>query len=279
MDLSTMRYLEPAPVPTAALLPGAEELSWTEVTKGLLTVLGGYVIGIANLFGTVVLLWIVTDEFKKSIGQVSGDDFSVLLVGGTVSFFASLYSSYLILRGKWRCVMNAPERRSAKWLMFASMICICAGPALHIVADFISATHTAKPGSDEVEYKPTAEKSVIRYTEQLRENDSSGYLRLAGSVLTPLGPVFFVLFLRAIHGCLGSFLGARFTEMFLVFVVLLFAASLCLLLDPRVKIRFDLLAFLGIGWLVTTVWYFLLILGAVVVISAHLNAPRTTAGP
>jgi hypothetical protein len=104
----------------------------------------------------------------------------------------------------------------------------------------------------------------------------SGYMRLASSVITPFGPIFFVLFLRAVHGCLGSFAGARLTELYLLFVVLLVAATLSFLLDPTVKIRLDLLGMLAIGMLVAGVWYLLLILGAVFTISAHLNAPRST---
>jgi hypothetical protein len=248
------------------------------VTKGLFTVFGGYVIGMLNVCGIVALLWYTTDEFKKSIDQVSGNPFTVLLLGGAVSFFASLISSYLLIRGKWRCVVNAPEQRGAKWLMFASVVCICSGPALHLASGFAKAA-TVTQKTDEVEIKPGLERSMIRYVEELRENDSAAYLRLMGCVITPLGPIFFVLFLRAIHRCLGNIAAARVSELYLLFIVLLAVGSLSLLFDPSVKVRFDLLAILGIAWLVGMAWFFLLILSAVFGISAHLNAPRPPAEP
>src|SRR5262249_11930197 len=161
--------------------------------------------------------------FKRPAEKIVGDRFTILLVGGAVLFFSSLYSSYLVLRGKWRCMMNAPERRAAKWLMFASMVCICAGPALNFASGFVHADPAVGPQGEEVEAKPNLEKAAVRYTASLRERDMSGFLRMSSSVITPLGPIFFVLFLRAVHGCLGSFAGARVTELYLLFVVLLAA--------------------------------------------------------
>jgi hypothetical protein len=273
MHLSTMRYIEPAPPPTLDKLPGPTEAAWLEVTKALLSVIAGYVLSFLNLFGAIALIWIVTGGFRKSVVKITGDDFTWLLAGGAVLFFTSLYSAYLLLRGKWRCVISAPERHGAKWLMFASMICVCAGPALNFAAGFAAAPAATEEAVDAYG-RPDASKAAVLYAAQLRSLNAATVIRLAGSVIGVAGPIFFVLFLRAVHGCLGSFLGARFTELYLLFIVLLFAGSLSLLLDSNVRLQADLLIGLALGWVVATVWYFLLIVGTVFAISAHLNAPR-----
>jgi hypothetical protein len=276
MNLSTMRYFEPAPGSVAEKQTGYEDMAWTEVTKGLLTVLAGYILSLVNAVASIGLVWIATDGFKVPVARVTGDPFTVLLIGGTILFFSSLYCSFLVLRGKWRCMINAPEQRSAKWLMFASMLCVCAGPILNFSAGFIGGT-SARPLPDDLRMRSGAARAAVQYAAQYRQNDLSAYMRLAGSVISPLGPIFFVLFIRAVHGCLGSFLAARFTELYLLFLGLLIAGTLSLILDPRVRIQVDLLLCLGIGWLVAAVWYFLLVLGAAFGISAHINAPRAPA--
>jgi hypothetical protein len=276
MDLSTMRYLEPAPDPVSTKPAGSEDMAWTEVTKGLLTVFAGYLLGILNVGAMLGVLWFATEGFKNTLDKVKGDQFSVLLIGSSVLFFSAIFSAYLVLRGNWRCVVNAPERRSAKWLMFASTVCICAGPTLNVASALVHDVGK-KPDerASEVDPKPSFEKTAIRYVSRVRDNDLASFLQLASGIITPLGPVFFVLFLRAIHRCLENFLAARFTELYLMFLVLMIVGSLAMLLDPRVKIKIDLLAGLSVATLVASAWYLLLILGTVFGISAHLNAPRT----
>lgn len=278
MNLSTMRYLEAPLPPHPAGPPGTGEMGWNEVSKGLFGVLAGYILGILNGVGGVALMWSVTAGFRRPPAEITGDDLTLFLIGGAVLFFSSLYSSYLLLRNKWRCMMNAPEQRSARWLMFASMLCVLAGPAINMASGFVGAPPAPKTRTLEIEVHPSAAKAAALYAEKLRDNDLTAYMRLAGSIIAPFGPIFFVLFLRALHSCLGNSLGARFTELYLLFVVLLAAATLSLILDSSVHIRSDLLLCLAVGWLVAAVWYFLLIVGMVFSVTAHVNAPRGPGG-
>lgn len=274
MNLSTQRYLEPAPLPPLEKPTGSNDAAWLDLTKGLLNVIAGYVLSMLNVAGGIALIWICTGGFRKPVVRVTGDDFTVLLIGSAALFFTSLFSTYLLLRGKWRCVMSAPERYGAKWLMFASMICVCVGPALNFTSGLVAQPVTmTKERLEELE-KNGGSKAVVQMASQLREVNLTTLMRLAGSAIGVFGPIFFVLFLRAVHNCLGSFMGARFTEMYLLFVVLLSAGSLSLLLDSRVRLQVDILLCLLIGWVVATAWYLLLIVGAVIGISVHLNTPR-----
>src|SRR5205807_1482356 len=54
----------------------------------------------------------------------------IALAGFGVMGVAGMLSYAWIMVGKWRCLMNAPERHNAKWLMFAAMTCLGMSPAL-----------------------------------------------------------------------------------------------------------------------------------------------------
>jgi hypothetical protein len=270
MQLSSMRYLQ-APPPLEARSNGGEDFGWSEVHKGLFSVLGGYILSILNGVGVVILLWICTAGFRRH--EVTDDDLTILLIGGGFLFFSSLYSGYLVLRGQWRCMMGAPDRRSARWMMFASMLCICAGPALNMASRFVGVT-TPTMWPKEISAHRSAARAVARYAEQLRDRNLAGYMRLGGTIIAPFGPIFFVLFLRAIHNCLGNHLSARFAELYLLFIVLLAVGTLSLLLGSRVYIRSDLMALVGLFWLIALLWYFFLIVTAAMSITAHVNAKR-----
>jgi hypothetical protein len=170
-------------------------------------------------------------------------------------------------------MMGAPERRSARWMMFASMLCICAGPAINFASRFVGVT-APKFRTTEIEVHRPAARAAALYAEQLRERDMAGYMKLGGVILAPFGPIFFVLFIRAMHNCLGNHLSARFAELYLLFVVLLAAGTLSLFFDARIHIRVDLLLILGLGWLIALLWYFLLIVTTAMSITAHVNSHR-----
>ncbi len=280
MQLTSSRYLAPdaAPVVQEHLLESTA--GWTAVARGLISILAGYVLSIVNGVALVGLLLYVSHGFTKSVAKVTGDDLTVLLIGAAILFFSSLYSSYLVLRGKWRCMTNAPERNAARWFMFASLVCFFAGPTLNFVSGLTGA-ELLPPGADRAKWEVEAGQrrfladAAVKYTQRYRDHNATAYLQLAGGAITPLCPIFFVLFLRSVHGCMGSFLGARFTELYLLFVVLLFAGSFTLVLDSRNKLRPDLILLIGGAWLIAGLWYFLLIAGAVVGILGSASRPRS----
>src|SRR5262249_57290076 len=63
---------------------------------------------------------------------------TVLFGGMLVLGPVCLGSIAWIVRGKWLCLMSAPERYHAKWLMFGSILCILVGPTLNIASAFIT---------------------------------------------------------------------------------------------------------------------------------------------
>jgi hypothetical protein len=271
MHLSSMRYLEADPHLPPTGLPIANAAAWAELSKGLVAVLSGYVLGIVSATGWVALLWFTTGGFRKRAASVTGDDLTALLVLGVVLTLIGTYGGYLVLRGKWRCALNAPEARHARWFVFASLVCVYAGPAISFAARFVGEPERASPPAAAGELQPTVARTAVGYAERLRESGPSSRTRLLGAMIAPLGPVFFVLFMRAVHDCLGGRVGVRLAELYLLFTGLLMAGSLSLLLDPRVRLRFDLLVIVAAACLVATVAYFALILGTVFSITAHLN--------
>ena len=282
MQLSTAQYLQQPSAPHVdPQIRSNSRAGWAALSRALVSVLCGYLLGIVNGGATVMLLWITTDGFRRPVDKVTGDPLTVLLIGSGVLFFSSLYASFLVLRGKWRCMTNAPEQRSARWFMFASMICILSGPAINYASRFVGETTARRTRTAEMlrelqlKKEGALSKASVHFAQQLRDTSPAAYMQLAGSFIIPFGPIFFVLFLRSVHHCLGSVAGARFAELYLLYVALLFLGTLFLLLDPRTKIMVDLVLALGAGWLFAVVWYFLLVVGAIYTTSAYLNATRT----
>jgi hypothetical protein len=102
------------------------------------------------------------------------------------------------------------------------------------------------------------------------------YIKLAGDFAGLLSTLFFVLFLRALALCCGDTTRARFAELFLLFVGLLVGGVVFFFLNPSLFLaRPQLLIGLAIGWLVSALWYFLLILSTIGCISNILDRPRS----
>src|SRR5262249_43455940 len=112
-----------------------------------------------------------------------------LFLGGTLFGLAALYSYGCIILGHWRCLMNAPERRGAKWLMFSCLTCILAGPMLNFAA-----------GLTGVQQQPKIERGVegIRDFKYTRDG---ALMQLGSAGISALGNVLFILFLRAVARC------------------------------------------------------------------------------
>jgi hypothetical protein len=279
MELSTMRYLEPDAVSAPAKPTGPENRAWTEVTKGLVAVLCGYLLTAFNAAGAFALVVFATNGFRRPIAEVTGEPYTVLLVGGGLLFFTSTFSTFLLLRGKWRCVGNAPERGGARWLGFASMVCLGAATAVGLASELTARHRVVVRGNLREEWRLTLSDRTVRAARELRGGDASACLRLAAGTAAPLEFAFFVLYLRALYRHLGSTGGARSAELCLLFGVLLLVGCVALVFDPRVRLEINLLWCLAAGWLGAAVWYLLLILGAVFRISAHVNAPPAPAEP
>jgi hypothetical protein len=251
------------------------EWGWKEVSKGLYGILLAHLLMIGSVvFAAGVIVCMVMElEGASPAEKAAGPSMILYLLVGLAGIV--LLCSYgMILKNMWRCLMHAPERNHAKWLMFASILCILMGPALSTCAGFFGAGASVEIGEDEVKETPADAKygRVGGYAKALSVRRTDGCLRLAGSALGLLSSLFFVLFLRATALCFDHHLRARLAEFCLLFTVILAGVSFTLFQDPMQMLsQPELLLGLAAGALVSFLLYLALVASVAVGISTGLH--------
>ena len=176
-----------------------------DLRKGLNTILLGYLLsfGAILILGGVIGYLIAQAGNKPASAKAAEQASTVVFTAALLLGLAGLVSLLFIVRGKWMCLMSAPEQFYAKWLMFLSITCILAGPTLSfgvfLVGDGKADSRTA------VSDKPSASflGEFQKYKHGMPSLDTHGYIKLAGQVVSLFSSIFFVLFLRAVALCLG----------------------------------------------------------------------------
>ena len=217
MDLTSYNpeeYYQPSP---ESVVKGhlRFELGWTEVRRGLGLVLRGYILLIicTVLLGVAigVLLTMSPRDRAKIPWQVR--DVGLYLGLGLYGLLC-IYCYGCVLVGHWRCLMNAPERRGARWLMFGCLTCTLAGPALGLAANLTG-----------VENKFKLEKGLDGVRE-IKMSKEAAIMQLGSAGVQTLGSVLFVLFLRAVASCFGDRLRVLVIDLYLALWLVLTAASI-----------------------------------------------------
>lgn len=278
MKLRTQSYLLEQPHESADPMLGLRDLR-----KGLNCVLLGYLCTAAAILGAAGIVWyLIVQTTGTSQARIAADQASVVIFTLALLLpLTGLGSLVLVVRGKWLCLMSAPEQCHAKWMMFMSILCILAGPLLNW------GTLILKDDKPTGRGRPANSMSVARiqyeidsYKDGLPELSTRGYVKLAGKGIGLLSGVFFVLFLRAMAQSWGSWVGARLAELYLLFVAVLVAGVVVLIRNPSYLLqRPQLLLGLGAGWLLSVLWYFGLILSTSIGISYLLVRPPPKPAP
>lgn len=246
------------------------ESGWPEVAKALNGMVFGYILVLVNVAlatGLIIfLLMHLAPGGKKSmtLGEVT----TVLFAGAGVIFLLGLWTLYLLVRNKWRCLTNAPERYGAKWWMFASILCLLTGPALNFISPFLGDGPRAKKSSKSFDSTKMVADEIETYKKLGREMSVANSMRMAGSVASGLSTVFFVMFLRAVALCFNSWL-ARLAEAHLALSVLVSLAFSALIFQPQGIPLIQILMAILIGSLLSFVSYFVLLIGTSICINLH----------
>jgi hypothetical protein len=249
--LQTSSYLTRQEVPTDPNDPLLSEYGWSEVGKGITRILMGYfiaVVGTAAGVGVLILsmygheMGLFAKGNKNTMELIATA--GVLLIG-----VMSLLSYSLILAGKWRCLMNAPERHAARWLIFGCMLCMVIGPVMNIL--------TSLGGDGANNYK-----QFQHYKEGVHLTfDSVGtIIQLLGTILSLVSTTLFVLFLRAVACCFRSKFLTSIIHLYLLFSALLIGVSAQMIfVMPRVMTRPEVFLGLAAGWLACVLGYVFLV--------------------
>jgi hypothetical protein len=258
--------------------PNDVEIGLADIRKGIvrivlgyLTLLGG-VLALAGLFGYVVY------QMRDGYSRKAAEEASTVLFAGVLVFgLVCLFGFASIVRGKWNCLMSAPERYHAKWLMYGSILCILMGPALNIASAFIGVDKEESARLSKARKDPAAlVKEIEEYKKNITDLGTHTYIKLAGDFAGMLSTVFFVLFKRAVALCCRDRPRAIIAELYLLFSGLLVAGVVYFFVHPAAFFaRPELLLGLAAGWLFSGLWYFLLLVSTIVCVSNVLVRRRS----
>jgi hypothetical protein len=277
MNLATKDYMIGEPPPEVT---GPMELGWPAVRKGLHSILFGYLLSVGMVLFAVALALYVVFMVMQAKKVAEFIDAALLIYAGiSILFLMGLASLSFIIKGNICCLLNAPERCGARWLMFASTLCVVVGPALNVVAGFVggsappAAAATTTTSNDAAAEVSAALRS---YGESLKVLDGRAYVALTGNVANLLSGVFFVLFLRAVARCFNDLGRMRVAETYLIFSGVLAAVSVYFFLHPMQLLALpEVLLALGGGWLVAGLWYILLLVSTSTCIADGLDRRRS----
>jgi hypothetical protein len=261
MNLHTLTYLR-----RPTIEPVDPTLGLVDLRKGLNTILRGYLLLVgAILAACAVVGYLIIQAGDQPLPrQVLGRASTLLFTMALVLGLAAIGSLTLIVRGKWICLSSAPERFHARWMMFMSILCVLAVPALNAGAILIGECKADNRGRARNQTS-TLLHQLDEYKNGKLDLDTLGYVKLAGQAFGLLSGIFFILFLRAVALGWGAEWRARFAELYLLFLALLIAGVVALLWKPSYMMaRPRLLLGLAAGWLIAGLWYFALILSMVI---------------
>jgi hypothetical protein len=226
------------------------ELGWTEVRRGLGLILRGYflLIGAAVVLGIAigVALSLSPQQRAKIPWQIRE---IALWLGLGLFGIVAIYCYGCIVVGHWRCLMNAPERRGARWLMFGCLTCILAGPGLNLASNLTG-----------VEKQPKLERG-INGLKEIKMSKEAAIMQVGSAVVQVLGSVLFILFLRAVANCFEDRARVVLVDLYLVFSVVLLIATLYMAFkagDFEALFRYALV--LGLGWLANFAAYLIVVI-------------------
>jgi hypothetical protein len=254
--LATQRLLEEAEQPEFS-----GEVGWQGVGTGLRRILFGHLLCIGSVLGVVALAVLLVPEHAVTHASNQIDWVEIILLVAVLVAVLTILTSYgMLLTGQWLCLMYAPERCGAKWMMFSAMTCLVAAPVLNITASFLVDQELVRAHKKPDHSATGIMRGVKDYPQALEEPDIYGYLRLAGSGLGVLSSLFFILFLRSVARCFEDRTRVLLVDGYLIFSVLLTGGTFYLFYGGQGMVADALLALaLAGGWLLCFLYYLFLI--------------------
>jgi hypothetical protein len=241
------------------------ELGWEDVGKGLTRVVMGYFVLLAGLVVGVGLLIAAFYQVggRTPTGGTSPVTFWCFYAGLGILGSIGLFAYIVIFSGQLRCLIGAPERGGARWLMFFTMTCLLIGPTVNAGASVAC-----------VQRAPDFARGPDGFR-RLQFTSTGRMLQLASTVGGSLCAVFFLLFLHALARCLQATLLGWSVLLHLLATLTLAGLSLYLNFDGRTLIvQRQHLIWLGAAWLVNIIWHVLLIGSVRVRIATCLSKVR-----
>jgi hypothetical protein len=227
------------------------ELGWPEVAKGLTKILVGYGIWIVgNLFGmALVLMPLFEVGFRMEAVSLKIGQLWMFYAGIGILSVVGILSFGVIMGGKWKCMINASERNTCRWLLFLCLASLAMAAALSVLSSLAG-----------VKVQPEFSRGVVGL-KQMRFTTAGIIFNLASASLSVAYTCLFALFLRAVAKCMDSRWHVRMVDLFLSFFVPLTLASgfVVFRLFAGDQHAMKLLLMLGVGWVACFIFWLVMI--------------------
>jgi hypothetical protein len=227
------------------------ELGWKDVAKGLTKILVGYGIWVGgNLFGLMlVLMPLFAVGFKMEEARLKVGQLWMFYAGLGILSVAGIFACGVIMGGKWRCILNAPERNACRWLMFLCLASMAMSLALSLLSSLSG-----------VKVQPEFSRGVVGLG-QLRFTTAGVIFNLASVGLSMAYVCSFALFLRSVAQCMASRWHVRMVDLFLSFFVPLTLASVFLIYKLVMGDQHVIkpLLMVGVGWFLCFLYWLTII--------------------
>jgi hypothetical protein len=287
MRLETESLLE---VPRHVTPPHLE-MTWPAVREGLHKILLGYAVLLgAGLLTALAVVFVTVEVVQGKVLDAVIDAALLLYFGMGIIFLMGLWSLLLVIGGKLRCAINVPDRCGAKWMIFFSIVCFCVTPALDLLSNLLPSKVPPEKVMEVMRdsplfqgkvpiAKPGNPDGVVKTFNHLRDFavsmmilDGRAWVALGAHLASLLSVAFFVLFLHAVARCFHERAARLLAELYLVFMAALVGGSYYLFFNPPEwtdKLG-PLMLVLAMGWLISLMWYVLLIINTSILIQRNL---------
>jgi hypothetical protein len=217
------------------------EFGWDEVHRGLGQIVIGQVIWGACGLLTVLLGWLLSPAVGPTHPLHVPSDFKeeAKLIGLVVIGLITAVGYRFSIAGKWRCLLNAPERNGLRWVMFACITGIVTAPIFYTTAYL-----TTGPANGDLQ-----EHDVV-YIKKLKLNSTQAALQLAGAGSVLLSSLALMVFFRRTAHLFRAVKLMHVVDLTLLALIPLLGISLAVFFDPHVVSRHPVvLTGIEFGWL------------------------------
>jgi hypothetical protein len=232
------------------VLPRQAAPRWRAVRQGLALAALGHGLLLAVAVPGLLLAGLAprADRLGLLPGGLGEED--VEWLGLVLASAAAPLGYLLLLAGQWLCLANAPQGEGAKEWMFGSLLCLLIAPVLFAAAHFSGGAANY-----------AVFQRGLAAMDDLTLRDLGSLLQVAGAGLVLLSCLLFTQFQRAARRSLAERTSSRLADGYCLFVFLLLGASAGPAFTSRLAARHVVLQVLAVGWGVSWLWHFSLILG------------------
>jgi hypothetical protein len=248
MSLTTAKYL---PDGGDTPLQFNVESGWQEICRGLGHVVWGYAVLVGGCLLGAGLLWLALDGrlITTWAGATVQDRQSVLALGVLTLGLTAFVSYGMVLTGQWRCLMYAPERQSAKELMYLCLNCVFLASGLNVLGVILDGGRSY-----------AALRDGWEGVERIDLWSAGNLAQLGSAGLGLFASLVFSQFLRNVASCFHDRARVRSVDLNLALMGLLLGGSAgTLFWAHRQALKTEMLPWLVGGWLLCFAWHLWLV--------------------